>query len=240
MFATGRVSRDPDLLLAEAERDSLSACRRPTRLLVRLSAETGRTFEARRRFAEWNALTPKDPRLEERQDYCLGVIPLAEGQLDAAAAAFLRWHEAPFTSDVHLFNRGLVEAASALDRLGYADTAIALFEQGLRVATPNGDYCEASWHPLVLRRLGELHASLGHRDEAKRYYSEFIDLWKDADPELQPQGGRRGRHCCGWLGSGVEPATATPHACRSRCIQAYRPTALLGLALSRNAHLRPG
>jgi hypothetical protein len=46
---------------------------------------------------------------------------------------------------------------------------------------------ERDWYPFVLRRLGELHASLGHREQARDYYSRFIDLWKDADPELQPQ-----------------------------------------------------
>jgi hypothetical protein len=48
-------------------------------------------------------------------------------------------------------------------------------------------YYEAQLYPLVLRRLGKRHDSLGHRDEAIEYYRQFIDLWKDADPELQPQ-----------------------------------------------------
>ena len=46
---------------------------------------------------------------------------------------------------------------------------------------------EAQWYPFVLLRLSQLHASLGHRDKAIEYYTQFIDLWKDADPELQPQ-----------------------------------------------------
>ncbi len=37
------------------------------------------------------------------------------------------------------------------------------------------------------KRLGELYEERGERDEAVRYYSEFVELWKDADAELQPQ-----------------------------------------------------
>jgi DNA-binding SARP family transcriptional activator len=31
------------------------------------------------------------------------------------------------------------------------------------------------------------HAALGHRPEAEEYYRRFIERWRDADPELQPQ-----------------------------------------------------
>jgi tetratricopeptide (TPR) repeat protein len=36
------------------------------------------------------------------------------------------------------------------------------------------------------RRRGEILETLGRREEAAREYARFIDLWKDADPELQP------------------------------------------------------
>lgn len=44
---------------------------------------------------------------------------------------------------------------------------------------------EISWSPLVLGRLGQVHNSLGNRDAAIRYCSEFTGLWKEADPALQ-------------------------------------------------------
>ena len=46
---------------------------------------------------------------------------------------------------------------------------------------------ETRWYPPALRRLGELHQSLGHRDAAIDYFQRFVELWSDADPELQPQ-----------------------------------------------------
>ena len=39
---------------------------------------------------------------------------------------------------------------------------------------------------MVLRRLGALYEEMGERDKAVEYYSRFVELWKDADPELQP------------------------------------------------------
>ncbi|HWP36045.1 MAG TPA: tetratricopeptide repeat protein, partial [Gemmatimonadales bacterium] len=40
--------------------------------------------------------------------------------------------------------------------------------------------------PNAYRRLGELYEAKGDREKALRYYGDFVDLWKDADPELQP------------------------------------------------------
>jgi tetratricopeptide (TPR) repeat protein len=74
-----------------------------------------------------------------------------------------------------------------LSHLGRTDTAVVLYEQALNLPILGGQRYEVSWYPFVLRRLGQLHESLGHRDEAIDDYSQFIDLWKDADPELQPQ-----------------------------------------------------
>ena len=39
----------------------------------------------------------------------------------------------------------------------------------------------------VRKRLGELYEARGEHDKALAHYRAFIDLWKDADPELQPK-----------------------------------------------------
>lgn len=41
--------------------------------------------------------------------------------------------------------------------------------------------------PAYLRRLGELYEQKGNRAKAVEYYSRFVELWKNADPELQPR-----------------------------------------------------
>ena len=87
----------------------------------------------------------------------------------------------------HVYNRGLAEAANAHDRAGRPDSAIALYERALATPSVFGTPYEVSWYPHALRRLGELHESLGNPEQAIDYYQRFIELWKDADPELQPQ-----------------------------------------------------
>jgi tetratricopeptide (TPR) repeat protein len=37
------------------------------------------------------------------------------------------------------------------------------------------------------KRLGELYEAKGDRQQALSHYLKFVDLWKDADPELQPK-----------------------------------------------------
>jgi hypothetical protein len=39
----------------------------------------------------------------------------------------------------------------------------------------------------VHKRLGELYEAAGDRQRAASHYSAFIELWKTADPELQPR-----------------------------------------------------
>jgi tetratricopeptide (TPR) repeat protein len=36
------------------------------------------------------------------------------------------------------------------------------------------------------KRLGELNEARGDRAKALEYYGRFVDLWTDADPDLQP------------------------------------------------------
>jgi hypothetical protein len=57
--------------------------------------------------------------------------------------------------------------------------------------TPSWDRL-ASWNdPTLLaaiyKRLGELYEAKGDRPNAASYYSKFVELWKNADPDLQPR-----------------------------------------------------
>lgn len=167
--------------------DTLPPAARPYWILIPTLAEGGRVHEARAMLDEWRTLVPDDPRHRSDEDWGVGAIALAEGRLDSAAAAFLAWNNAPFAEDIHRYNRGLIEAATAFDRAGRADTAIALYEHALAMWTLDGVHYEATWYPLVLQRLGQLHESLGHTEQATGYYGEFIELWNDADSDLQPR-----------------------------------------------------
>ena len=40
--------------------------------------------------------------------------------------------------------------------------------------------------PRAYRRLGELYEAKGDTKRAIQRYSDFVELWKNADPALQP------------------------------------------------------
>jgi tetratricopeptide (TPR) repeat protein len=40
--------------------------------------------------------------------------------------------------------------------------------------------------PRAYKRLGELYEKRGNRAKALEYYGRFVELWRDADPALQP------------------------------------------------------
>jgi tetratricopeptide (TPR) repeat protein len=77
--------------------------------------------------------------------------------------------------------------ARAYDKANVADSAIVYFEKFFASNTdyrPNVDF---STRGPAMRRLGELYEAKGDRAKAAHYYQECVDLWKNADPEFQPQ-----------------------------------------------------
>ena len=77
----------------------------------------------------------------------------------------------------------------AFDRANMPDSAIVWYEHYLETPYPsrlNFDL-DISTVPDLTRRLGELYEARGDRGRAIQYYQRFVELWRDADPELQPQ-----------------------------------------------------
>ena len=79
--------------------------------------------------------------------------------------------------------------ARAFDAAGKSDSAAVMFEQYL--STPYWLKTDADMDPVRLpaihERLGQLYESLGNTDKAVQHYRAFIELWKNADAELQPR-----------------------------------------------------
>jgi len=79
--------------------------------------------------------------------------------------------------------------ARAYDAAGKADSAAMMFERYL--ATPYWLKAEVEFDPIrvpaIRERLGQLYEGLGQTDKAIAQYRAFIELWKNADPELQPR-----------------------------------------------------
>jgi hypothetical protein len=77
--------------------------------------------------------------------------------------------------------------AFAFDASNVPDSAIFYMQQALTVFDPNRmtDIRDPFMIPVFNRRLGELYEAKGDRVKAVEHYRKVIDLWKNADPELQ-------------------------------------------------------
>lgn len=77
--------------------------------------------------------------------------------------------------------------------MGNLDSALVAFERAITVRWADGQpwterlVSEYEWLPIAYRRLGELYEQRGDSENALRYYNEFVELWKNADPVLQAQ-----------------------------------------------------
>ncbi len=88
-------------------------------------------------------------------------------------------HNSAFTN--HVLERFL--RAEALNVLGRHEEALRWYQSvGLWTHSPSSVPFIAPSH---LRRA-EIYERLGDERQAVEHYTRFLDLWKDADPELQP------------------------------------------------------
>ncbi len=82
---------------------------------------------------------------------------------------------------------GYIEEAKAFEALGLPDSAIARYERFLETS----DVRRAAWDKEnlgpTLERLGALYEERGDPDTAALYYARLVELWSDADAELQPR-----------------------------------------------------
>jgi tetratricopeptide (TPR) repeat protein len=158
-------------------------------LLIALLAEVGHVREAEQLLNEWRVRTgPDDPGFRADSALALGAIAAAQAQWDRAVAAYLAWNKAPVASAIHIYNRGLPEAAAILARLGQADSAVVLFERALATSsTYGGSFYEAGWYAQALLLLGELYEARGDRARAGDYYRQYIERLAAADPPLAAQ-----------------------------------------------------
>ena len=88
---------------------------------------------------------------------------------------------------MHCSPCGALYVAMSWDRAGQADSAIAYYERTYEQPVTDNLPEDPTFMPIVLLRLGELYEQQGNREKALLYYGKFLDLWRDADPELQPR-----------------------------------------------------
>src|SRR5688572_26554864 len=117
-----------------------------------------------------------------------GAIALADGKADSAVAYFRRGDAAAdglptrdCTTCTPLF------IGLSFDRGGQADSARTYLTQFAEMTGTGRTLVDRYWLGPVLLRLGELYENAGDTKRATEYYGRFVDLWKDADPDLQPR-----------------------------------------------------
>jgi tetratricopeptide (TPR) repeat protein len=161
--------------------DRIAPFSRPYADLIRAAAVTGQVAQANRWLAEYRAARPDEVR-NLWGSYLEGQIALSQHKAREAAAGFRQMGELSYCNPCGAWELGL-----ALDEAGVPDSALAAYEMVTQVtATPyNTSYLQWALPPS-LRRLGELYETRGDRARALEYYGRFMDLWRNADPPLQP------------------------------------------------------
>ncbi|MGH7647427.1 MAG: hypothetical protein ACREND_04880, partial [Gemmatimonadaceae bacterium] len=181
--------RTVDAALAATPLKTLPPAARPYTDAASLYAMAGRPDQARAMLAQYDADvrdTTLRRALEPRRTYAVGMIALAEKRPLDAVRQFYASDSLP-DGPVNDCSACIdADVGMAFDRANKADSAIAHYERYLNTPATYRLLSDADNLALVYRRLGELYETKGNRGEAATYYEKFVDLWKSADPDLQP------------------------------------------------------
>jgi len=171
-----------DSALAKHPLSSIEPMERPYPALASTYALAGRPDEAQKLIAESDRLIPAG--VQRGNFYRLGAIgnvALAKGDYRGTIAA-----ERAMRAIYGCPECGLFEIGAAFAKLGQADSARYYYEQSLSHTGPYVVWQAVTRKAATYQRLGELYEQAGDRKKAIDNYLKLADLWKNADPELQP------------------------------------------------------
>ncbi len=164
----------------------------PVRELGRLHAVLGDVEGVRKDRRVFETQQPSISRVRADSLLWAGLALQAEHRWREAAAALSEATTIRYLQ--HCSPCGAFYAARMWDAAGVADSTVAYYRQGTDRPALSYNLEDATLYPVALRRLGELYEQRGDRTTALDWYSRFVDLWHDADPDLQPLVGEvRGR-----------------------------------------------
>jgi tetratricopeptide (TPR) repeat protein len=156
---------------------------RPYIALVVAYATMGKPAEARRMWKEYETAIPESVRRgDQLGQLAAGLVAEADHHPDQAEAHYRHW----YAGSGECGPCGLFELAKLADAAGRTDSALALYDRGISVPSLSRYRYDSYRLPEALKRAGELYEAKGNRAKAADRYRRFVDLWKDADPELQP------------------------------------------------------
>ena len=182
-----------DLAIGKVPFRDLPMIDRPYLMAALALARAGNAEKARAMITRYRSEVTDTSIRREQEPYlhvALGEVALAANKPQEAIAEFRR-------GDVSYDGKPADECAACLpfnlarafDAAGQADSAAAMYERYLATpywlkAVPEFDPVRV---PAIRERLGQLYESLGKSDKAAENYRAFIELWKNADPALQPR-----------------------------------------------------
>jgi tetratricopeptide (TPR) repeat protein/tRNA A-37 threonylcarbamoyl transferase component Bud32 len=184
-ITTGQPAAALDLMeraLADYPLATMEELDRPNLEYAYLYALAGQGDKARGMVRQFEQI-PADLRGRDYPFYrsVQALIAMQDGRLDEATDHLdgIVWDECSTCV--------LIERAWIADRRSNRDSTIAAYERFLTEPEVDRAYTDAFLLPNALRRLGELYEETGNREKAKEYYGRFVDLWQDADRDLQSQ-----------------------------------------------------
>jgi len=151
--------------------------------LASFARDTGRAREwhaaARESWARYGKAIDRDASLAVDD----AMLAYAEGRYADATSALQRADQLkhPRTDRLAAY-RFLM-----FDRQQLVDSALAVGEAYLANTYFQRRQTDALFLGGIRQRLGELYEAKGNVDKALEHYAAFVELWKNADPELQPR-----------------------------------------------------
>ena len=170
-----------DEALARYPLADLAPLDRPYEELVRLHAFAGDAVGARVVLDEFRAEVPEELRSDRQMRRSKALLALAGGDDEAAIAGFRAADEGLCLSCT------LPGLARAYERAGQPDSAIAVYTRLAERPWPGKMFFDRHLLGPSLERLAELYDERGDLDDAALYYARLVELWAEADEELQPR-----------------------------------------------------
>lgn len=177
-----RARRLLDSSLAALRWDTLPSLDRAYGAVLTARIVAGDVSAIPAQLTAWERLAPPRLKAVTRREIAVvrGELALAKGQGAEALREFV-------VGDV-----GVCVACSwprfarAYDAMGKADSVIYWYERFVQSSSINLSNVDARDLPRAYRRLGELSEAKGDTKRAIQRYSDFVAIWNNADPALQP------------------------------------------------------
>lgn len=170
--------------LARHPLDAIAPLDRPYLSLAQIYAFAGRPDRARALLAERESVLSEDERRggDDFAHHVRGMIALSDRRPRDAIREIRAYDESIACTICALPGLGM-----AYDSAGVADSVIAIQERYLETPWLWRAWLDSYNRAFAHERLAELYERRGDVEKAIYHHGKLVDLWENADPELQPR-----------------------------------------------------